>query len=58
MSKRTPKKITKIDRTLLLFYVDSRSFLEAIRGGGYRFVPKGGTFPTETMMLVVRISSL
>ena len=46
MSKRTPK-ITKIHTTLLLFYVDTRNFLEAIRGNGYRFVPKGGTFPTE-----------
>ena len=27
---------------------------EAIRGNGYRFVPKGGTFPTETIRLVVR----
>ena len=53
MSKRTPK-ITKIDTTLLLFYVDTRIFLKAIRGNGYRFVPKGGTFPAETIMLVVR----
>src|SRR5215216_3171201 len=50
MSKRTPK----IDITLLLFYVDTRIFLKAIRGNGYRFVPKGGTFPTKTIMLVVR----
>ena len=28
--------------------------LKAIRGNGYRFVPKGGTLPTETIMLVVR----
>ena len=57
MSKRTPK-IPKIDTTLLLFYVDTRIFLKAIRGNGYRFVPKGGTFPTETIMLVVRSSGL
>ena len=25
----------------------TRIFLKAIRGNGYRFVPKGGTFPTE-----------
>ena len=31
----------------MLFYVDTRNFLKAIRGNGYRFVPKGGTFPTE-----------
>ncbi len=46
MSKRTPK-ITKIDTTVLLFYVDTRIFLKAIRGNGYRFVHKGGTFPSE-----------
>ena len=28
--------------------------LKAIRGNGYCFVPKGGTFPIETIMLVVR----
>src|SRR5215216_1023319 len=39
---------------LLLFYVRYRNFLKAIRGNGYRFVPKGGTFPTETTRLVVR----
>ena len=32
--------------------------LKAIRGNGYRFVPKGGTFPTKTIMLVVRSSGL
>ena len=50
MSKRTPKNHT----TLLLFYVGTRKKLKAIRGNGYRFVPKGGTFPTETITLVVR----
>ena len=53
MSKRTPK-IPKLKTTLLLFYVDTRNFLKAIRGNGYRFVPKGGTFPTETITLVLR----
>ena len=57
MSKQT-LKITKIDTTLLLFYVDTRNFLKAIRGNGYHFVPKGGAFPTETIMLVVRSSRL
>ena len=52
MSKRTPNP--KIDTTLLLFYIDTRNFLKAIRGNGYRFVPKGGAFATETIMLVVR----
>ena len=44
MSKRTPKKN---HTTLLLFYIDTRKKFKAIRGDGYRFVPKGGTFPTE-----------
>ena len=57
MSKRTPK-ITKIITTLLLFYVDTRKKMKAIRGNGYRFVPKDGAFPTETIMLVVRSSGL
>ena len=46
MSKRSLKN-HKIHTTLLLFYVDMRKKLKAIRGNGYRFVPKGGTFPTE-----------
>ena len=53
MSKRTLKN-QKIDTTLLLFYVDTRIFLKEISGNGYRFVPKVGVFPTETVMLVVR----
>ena len=57
MSKRTPK-IPKIDTTLTLFYVDTRKFLKAIRGSGYRFVPKGGPFPIETIRLVVRTFGL
>ena len=46
MSKRTPK-YHQIDTTLMLFYVDTRKKLKAIRGNGYRFIPKGGTFPTK-----------
>ena len=57
MSKQTPKN-PKIDTTLLLFYVDTRKKLKAIRGNGYHFVPKGETFPIETIMLVVRSSGL
>ena len=33
-------------------------FLKAIGGNGYRFVPKGGMFPTEIITLVVRSSAL
>ena len=51
-----PRKIPKLNTTLLLFYVDTRNFLKAIRGNGYRFVPKAGTFPTETITLAVRSS--
>ena len=57
MSKRT-RKIPKLNTTLLLFYVGTRNFLKVIRGNGYRFVPKGGTFCTETITLVVRSSGL
>ena len=46
MSKLTPK-VPKFNKTLVLFYVDTRKNLKAIRGNGYRFVHKGGTFPTE-----------
>ena len=53
MSKRTPK-ITKIDTTLLLFYVDTRNILKVRRGNLYHFVPQGGTYPTKTIRLVVR----
>ena len=41
------QKITKNHTKLLLFYVDTRINLKAIRGNGYRFVHKGVTFPTE-----------
>ena len=57
MSKRTPK-YHKNNTTLLLFYVDTRKKLKAIRGNGYRFAPKVGAFPTETIMLVVISSGL
>ena len=53
MSKRSPKN-PKFNTTLLLFYVDTRNFLKAIRGDRYHFVPQGGTYPTETITLVVR----
>ena len=58
MHKNVQTNPKKIDTTLLLFYVDTRIFLKAIRGNIYRFVPKGGMFPSETMTLVVRSSGL
>ena len=54
MSKRTPKNPPKIDTTLCCSMLTRDCFLKAIRGNGYRFVPKVGAFPTETIMLVVR----
>ena len=54
MSKQTPKNIPKIDTTLVLFYVGTRKNLKVRRGNTYRFIPQGGTFPTETIMIVVR----
>ena len=53
MSTRT-LKIPKNCTTLLLFYVDTRIFQKVRRGNRYRFFPQGGTFPTKTIMLVVR----
>ena len=57
MSKQT-RKITKNNTTLMWFNVDTRKNVNAIRGNGYRFIPKVGAFPTETIMLVVRSSGL
>ena len=53
MSKQTSKN-PKIDTTLLLFYVDIRKILKVRRGNRYCFVPQSGTFPTETIKLVMR----
>ena len=49
-----PRKIPKLNTTLLLFYVDTTKILKAIRGNEYRFIPRGGTFPAKTIMLVMR----
>ena len=48
-----PRKNPKLNTTLLLFYVDTRNVLNAIRGNRYRFFHKGGTFPSETTKLIV-----
>ena len=53
MSKRTPKFL-KINTTLVLFYVDTRNFSESKKRQHMSFVHQGGTFPTETIWLVVR----
>ena len=49
-----PRKAPKIDTTLVLFYVDTRNILKVRRGNIYCFVPQGGTYPAETIRLVVR----
>ena len=53
-----PEKSQKNNPTLLLFDVDTRKILKAIRGNGYRFGPKVGAVPTKTIRLVVRSSGL
>ena len=54
---QTNPKNSKIEHNTLIVLC-WHYFLKAIRGNGYRFVPKGGTFPTETITLVVRSSGL
>ena len=34
------RKIPRLNTTLLLFYVHTRNYLKAIRGNGYRFIPR------------------
>ena len=53
MSKQTPRN-HKNNTTFMLFYVDTRKKLKVRRANRYRFIPQGGTFPTETTRLVVR----
>ena len=45
MSKRTPRNHKKSHNTPVVLCWHEN--LKAIRGNGYRFVPKGGAFPTE-----------
>ena len=47
MSKQTPKNHKNSHNTLVVPCWQDKKILKAIRGNGYRFVPKGGTFPTE-----------
>ena len=54
MSPKKSQKLTQHSCCSML----TRFILKEIRGNGYHFVPKGGTFPTETIMLVVRSSGL
>ena len=45
--KRTPKNHKNSHNTPVVLCWHEKKNLKAIRGNGYRFVPKGGTFPTE-----------
>ena len=47
MSKWTPKNHKKSHNTPVVLCWHEKKNLKAIRGNGYSFVPKGGTFPTE-----------
>ena len=42
-----PKKSQNFTEHSCCSMLTRENFLKAIRGNGYRFVPKGGTFPTE-----------
>jgi len=53
-----PKKSQKITQHSCCSTLTREKNLKAIRGNGYRFAPKVGAFPTETIMLVVRSSGL
>ena len=46
MSKRTPKNHKNSHNTPVVLCWHAKKW-KAIRGNGYRFVPKGGTFPIE-----------
>ena len=54
MSKQTPKIHKNSHNTPVVLCWHEKKNLKAIRGNGYRFVPKGGTYPIETTRLVVR----
>ena len=49
-----PEKSQKLTQHSCCSMLTREKKLKAIRGNGYRFDPKGGTFPIETIMLVVR----
>ena len=47
MSKTNPEISQKFTQHSCCSMLAREKNLKAIRGNGYRFVPKGGTFPTE-----------
>ena len=53
-----PEKSQKFTQHSSCSMLTQEKNLKAIRGNGYRFVPKGGASSTETIMLVARRSGL
>ncbi len=53
-----PEKFKKVTQHSCCSMLTLGKNLKSRRGNGYRFIPKGGTFPTETITLVVRSSDL
>ena len=49
-----PTKSQKITQLSCCSMLTQEKNMKAIRGNGYRFVPKGDTFPPKAIMLVVR----
>ena len=58
MSKRTLKNFQNLTQHSCCSMLTLEKKLKSRRGNGYRFVQKGGTFPTLTMKLVARSSGL
>ena len=56
--QENPEKSQKLTQHSCCSMLTLGKNLKSRRGNGYHFVPKGGTFPTETIRLVVRISGL
>ena len=53
-----PEKSQKLTQHSCCSMLTREKHVKAIGGNGYHFVPKGGTFPIETIMLLVRSSGL
>ena len=49
-----PEKSQKFTQHYCCSILSREKKLKAIRGNGYRIVHKGGTFPIETIILIVR----
>ena len=53
-----PEKSQKIKQHSYCSMLTGEKKLKPIRGNGYHFTPKVGSFPTKTIMLVVGSSGL